>query len=93
MLKSHLKWHNDHCDSFMCDVCAETLPTKSRLLRHMCGHTGIFPYMCSVCSKGYDCKAALIRHSYVHTMPHKVRVYKKGDNKKNKDVSSDEISF
>ncbi|XP_068245925.1 zinc finger protein 493-like [Palaemon carinicauda] len=59
--------------SFKCDICVETLKSKSSLKSHMNKHFGIKNYVCNVCSAAFHSKYELKIHTIKHTsdLPYK----------------------
>lgn len=68
--KAH--FNNKHLDSqnktstrekkFVCHICPSQFYDKSKLLRHLCSHSGLKPFCCTICGKKFTDKSYLKHH-------------------------------
>lgn len=52
-LKIHVDTVHRRIKQSECPICGKQFQWKTQLKKHMCVHTGEYPYRCEICDKGY----------------------------------------
>jgi len=52
-LKIHVDTVHRRIKQSECTICGKQFQWKTQLKKHMCVHTGEYPYRCEICDKGY----------------------------------------
>ena len=74
-LRSHSRIHMDR--KFLCDICAKSFSTKTKLRTHRMTHTGEKPYKCGSCDYSSAQRGNLRLHMKTHEREYKLTLEKR----------------